>query len=49
MKEYAKEVIDDILTKPEMIYVEIAEGQSFAYGDAVYSYDAFQKYKEELK
>ncbi len=47
-KAYAVELIDHILTRPDMIYVEEAEGQSFTYGDAVYSYEAFDKLKKEL-
>lgn len=41
MKEYAKEVINDILTQPEMIY-ETPEG-------AFYNYDLFEAYKKNLK
>lgn len=41
MKIFAKEIIDDILTKDDLIYVDD--------GDAVYNYEAFTKYKEGLK
>lgn len=40
MKIFAKEIIDDILTKDSLIHVDD--------GDAVYNYDAFEVYKDNL-
>ena len=43
MREYAKGVIDHILSRPDMIYVDDEDGT------AEYSYDTFEKFKQELQ
>lgn len=41
MKDYALETIDAILEDPSMIYVELD-------GEANYSYEAFEKFKQQI-
>lgn len=46
MKEYGKEILDEIMSDPSMIYIDRSD-RGRCDDEAVYSYEAFEKFKEK--
>ena len=49
MREYARELIDEILSRPELIYVDVPGDNPQPDHEALYDYELFKRLKDNLQ